>query len=142
MLAYAHMEMRQYHCAIECLDECAEIAEDKVPDVYFRRSQARTYNRYSTYDELNLALDDIEKAIKLKSEEKIYKEHKEILLNIIKEKSEEKLKNIRKLIERGRRSRGDIDSAGYDLNECILMNLNSKRLSRGTDTATRMGVRL
>ena len=119
MLAYAHMEMRQYHCAIECLDECAEIAEDKVPDVYFRRSQARTYNRYSTYDELNLALDDIEKAIKLKSEEKIYKEHKEILLNIIKEKSEEKLKNIRKLIERGRRSRGDIDSAGYDLNECI-----------------------
>ena len=119
MLAYAHMEMRQYHCALECLDECAEIAEDKVPDVYFRRSQARTYNRYSTYDELNLALDDIEKAIKLKSEEKIYKEHKEILLNIIKEKSEEKLKNIRKLIERGRRSRGDIDSAGYDLNECI-----------------------
>ena len=119
MLAYAHMEMRQYHCAIECLDECAEIAEDKVPDVYFRRSQARTYNRYSNDNELNLALNDIDKAIKLKNEENIYKEHKKILETIIKERNEEKLKNIRKLIQRGKRSRGDIDSAGFNLSECI-----------------------
>ncbi len=82
-LSYAYMELRHYSDALDCLNECAEVAEDKLPDVYLRRSQARTYNKRSTDEELDKAMKDIDKAIGLKPEEEIYKEHKEILKNIM-----------------------------------------------------------
>jgi tetratricopeptide (TPR) repeat protein len=84
-MSYAYMELRHYNEAIECLDECLNFAEDKVPDIYFRRSQAKTYNKYSSDRDLEEAMMDIEKALSLK-EEIIYSEHKEILEKIISEK--------------------------------------------------------
>jgi tetratricopeptide (TPR) repeat protein len=73
------MELRHYSEAIDCLDEALAIAEDKLPDLYFRRSQARTYNKFSDNEELEKAMQDIDKAIELK-DEPLYKEHKDILL--------------------------------------------------------------
>ena len=64
-MAYCHIELRQYSNAIECLDECEETCGDLVPDVFFRRAQARMLNRFSNEEELNKAKNDIEKAIKL-----------------------------------------------------------------------------
>lgn len=58
------MELRQYTNAIECLDECEELAGNLVPDVYFRRAQARMYNKNSTNEDMEKAKEDIEKAIK------------------------------------------------------------------------------
>jgi tetratricopeptide (TPR) repeat protein len=84
-LSYAYMEARHYTDAIDCLDEALEIAEDKVPDLYFRRSQARTYNSYSNEDEYEKAMADIDKAISLK-ENPLYEEHKKILQDIIEKK--------------------------------------------------------
>jgi hypothetical protein len=84
-LCYAYIELRHYSDAIDCCDEAAAIAEDKVADVYFRRSQARTYNTYSSEEELQKALQDIETAISLKSDP-IYEEHKDILIKIIDKK--------------------------------------------------------
>jgi len=84
-LASAYMELRHYSEVIQCLNECLTIAGDKVPDIYFRRSQARTYNRGSSDEELTLAKEDIEKAISLKKET-IYVEHQERLLKIIEER--------------------------------------------------------
>ena len=37
---------------IECLDECEETCGDLVPDVFFRRAQARMLNKFSTEEDL------------------------------------------------------------------------------------------
>ena len=78
-MAYCHIELRQYSNAIECLDECEETCGDLVPDVFFRRAQARMLNRFSNDEELNKAKNDIEKAIKLgeKYNEEIKKKYGE-----------------------------------------------------------------
>ena len=65
VIAYCHMELRQYTNAIECLDECEEIGKNLVPDIFFRRAQARMFNKRSTDEELQKAKADIEKAIQL-----------------------------------------------------------------------------
>ena len=64
IMAYCHMELRQYTNAIECLDECEELAGNLVPDVFFRRAQARMFNKNSTDEDLLKAKDDLERAIK------------------------------------------------------------------------------
>lgn len=92
-LSYSYMELRHYRHAIECLDECLEIAGDKVPDLYFRRSQARTYNKFSRDWELKKAKDDIEKAISLKKMP-IYTEHNEILDKIIDDNKKVKIERV------------------------------------------------
>ena len=79
IMAYCHMELRQYTNAIECLDECEEVAGNLVPDVFFRRAQARMFNRYSTDEDLKKAKEDIERAIKFgeKYNEEIKKKYGE-----------------------------------------------------------------
>ena len=84
-LSYAYMELRHYSDALDCLNEALEIAEDKVPDLYFRRSQVRTYNAYSEEEEYEKAMADIEKAISLKNDV-LYTEHKSILEELISKK--------------------------------------------------------
>jgi len=81
------MELRHYKDALDCLNECEVEAGDKVADVFFRRSQVRTYNKLSSDEDFKLALFDIKKAISLKPEIKIYNKHLEILNKII-EKNE------------------------------------------------------
>lgn len=91
-LSYAYMELRHYTDALECLNECIDIAEDKVADLFFRRSQARAYNKYSTQEEYDLAMADIEKAISIK-DDPLFKEHKEKIIKIIEQKECLQLEN-------------------------------------------------
>ncbi|MCQ2821329.1 MAG: hypothetical protein MJ252_29055, partial [archaeon] len=119
IMAYAHMELREYSVAIECLDECVEVAEDKVADVYFRRSQARTYNKFSKAEDYEKAMKDIEKAIELKPEEEIYKQHKEILEKIINDKAEAELNSVRNLIEKIKRKREKIKELHLEINDML-----------------------
>lgn len=121
-MAYAHMELREYSMAIECLDECVEVAEDKVADVYFRRSQARTYNRFSKAKDYEMAMADIDKAIELKPEEPIYKEHKEKLNKIISERIQAQVASIKKLIERVKRKKEKVKEFNIDIDEVIFAN--------------------
>jgi hypothetical protein len=123
-LSYSYMELRHYNDAIQCLDECLPICGDKVPDVYFRRSQARTYNKNSTDEELALAEKDIEKAISLKTE-KIYQEHKDILKKIVEERKTQRKEKIVKLIS----------SAEYSLNKIKerKMSIDQYFFNRGND---------
>jgi len=81
--AYAYMELRHFSDALDCLDEALLIAKDRVPDLFFRRSQARCFNKFSDDEEFILAKNDIEKAILLKKDEIIYKEHLNILNKLI-----------------------------------------------------------
>ena len=79
IMAYCFMELRHYSSAIGCLDECEKIAGDLVPDVFFRRAQARLNNKNSNDLEMKKAKEDIDKAIKLgeKYNEDIRKEYDE-----------------------------------------------------------------
>lgn len=93
-LGYAYMELRHFSEAIDCFDEALEVAGDRVPDLFFRRSQARTYNKYSTDEDFEQAKADIEKAIELKKDEIIFKEHLDILNKIVEKNYEEKFSKI------------------------------------------------
>lgn len=88
------MELHHYTEALECLNECLEYYSDS-PDVYFRRSQARIYNKFSMEESNLLALIDIKKAIKLKSiEDKMYQEHLEKVEERIKQVKNENIARI------------------------------------------------
>jgi hypothetical protein len=102
-LSSAYMELRHYSDSLDCLDECIQIAEEKVPDLFFRRSQARTFNKTSNQMELELAMQDIEKAISLK-DEAIYKEHKQTLQKILKERQDVFNENRERILTKVKKS--------------------------------------
>lgn len=93
-LGYTYMELRHFSEAIDCFDEALEVAGDRVPDLYFRRSQARVYNKYSREEDYELARADALKAIELKKDEIIFKEHLDILNKIMEKSFEEKFSKI------------------------------------------------
>lgn len=62
-LSYCYMNIRDYKEAIKCLDEAEELLGEKIPDIFYRRSQARLFNKDSNYSDLLSALKDINKAI-------------------------------------------------------------------------------
>ena len=118
-MAYCHIELRQYSYAIECLDECEETCGNLVPDVFFRRAQARMLNKFSTEEDLAKANEDIEKAIKFGEhynaeikkkygeginyykrplELEIYYQTKKKLEKIIEEKLDSKIYNLKRLL--------------------------------------------
>ena len=118
-MAYCHIELRQYSNAIECLDECEETCGDLVPDVFFRRAQARMLNKFSSEEDLEKAKADLDKAIKLgeKYNEEIIKKYgtginyyrKPIDLELYKETK----KKMEKIVE------DRIDSKAYNLRRLI-----------------------
>ncbi len=94
-LSYAYMELKHYSEAIDCINESFEYAGDKVPDLYFRRAQAVCYNKYSSDEDYKKALEDINKAIKLKKEkEPIYQEFLDKFKIVIETKKKEELEKI------------------------------------------------
>lgn len=86
-LAYCYIHLRHYKEAILCLNESTSYAKASMVDVLFRRSQARMYNRFSNYEELNLALKDAQEAKKLKPDEQVIEEN----LKRIKQHMEDKI---------------------------------------------------
>jgi tetratricopeptide (TPR) repeat protein len=118
-LAAAYMELRHYSEAVDCLDECIEIAMDKVPDLYFRRSQARTYNKYSTKEQLEKARQDIEKAIQLKEEEPMYKEHKAILEKTVQQIKDTEKERAEKIMNKAKKSYQKIKDKHLNIDEVI-----------------------
>ena len=92
------MNLRDYKEAIKCLDEAEQILGEKISDIFFRRSQARFYNKDSTYEDLNLALKDINKAISnLKNE--IFKDDYLKLFDLIKSHLETKKSELERNIK-------------------------------------------
>lgn len=125
-LANAYMELRHYSEAVKCFDECLEIAQDRVPDLYFRRSQARACNRCSSDSDLALAKADIEKAISLKGSESIYHEHNEKLKKIIEDKKVSDVKRtegtielIKDLIKKAKATEIRLKERGVKFEDCF-----------------------
>lgn len=97
--SYTYINLRNYNEAISCLNEAIHYANDRVPDLYFRRSQARMLNKYNhnCEEELELAVQDIETALRLR-DDKIFKEHREKLIKLIEEKKNDDINKIRSKI--------------------------------------------
>ena len=148
IMAYCFIELRHYTSAISCLDECEQIAGDLVPDVFFRRAQARMHNKNSNESEILKAKADIEKAIKLGEQFNIdikkeydetspiykriidleiyYKTQKK-LDNIINSKIEKKIYGIRRIIGK------IVDKEHQNLRHEEAMLIESLVLSRKED---------
>lgn len=89
-MSYAFIELRHYSSAIESLTECISLSDNLLSEAYFRRSQARLYNKKSKTEDLFFALADIKKAISINKDSKIYLfQHKAITKKIEDVKAEE-----------------------------------------------------
>lgn len=125
-LLYSYLELRHYSCAMACANECIIYSDENFPDVYFRRAQIRTYNKFSNQEQLLSALDDILKA-RTKNSNKIYFEHYILLLNQIDSKKNEVKDRLSEFISMGKEfiinnncSHREIDKTTFDLQYKIL----------------------
>lgn len=133
-MSAVYLERRHYSEAIKCLDEAEEIAGDKLPDVFFRRSQARTYNKYSSIEDLETAMTDLEKAfvsleefntrnkdnfMSKNNNKEIYSQHKEKLLKIIEKRVSEKNEKFKCLVHHTKESLKLVKEKNKNVNECF-----------------------
>lgn len=133
-MSSVYLERRHFSEAIKCLDEAEEIAGNKVPDVFFRRCQARTYNKYSKIEDLEKAKEDMEKAFESLKEfnEKnkdnymsknnnmqIYTEHKERLLKIIEKKLQIKSSKFKTIFNHSKESLKLVKERNKNVKECF-----------------------
>jgi tetratricopeptide (TPR) repeat protein len=118
-LAFCHMHLRNFTEALRCLEESLSYAENKVPELYFRRSQVRMYNKDSTIDDLNLALEDIYKAIEMNKEEKRFDDHLKILKIYMQEKESSEKENILRLFTNVRFAYNKIKEKNYNIEDYV-----------------------
>ena len=66
---YCHLH--HYSLALQCIEDCFKLT-DKVSQVYLRKAQALIFNKSCTLEEAKEAKRCMEKALELKSTEKIF----------------------------------------------------------------------
>jgi tetratricopeptide (TPR) repeat protein len=128
-LSYAYMELRHYTEAIDTLDEALSIAEDKVPDLFFRRSQARACNKFSDNEELEKAMQDIDKAISLK-DDPLYHEHKQFLNKIKEERAKKGIQRTERILEKAKKSYQKVKDRHVDRDEIIFCKKDKDALTQ------------
>ena len=79
---YAFMKLFFYEEAYRCFNYAIEIAP-VAADAYLRRSQVVMYNKESSMDDLKEAVNDSNKALEKRPNDKFYKQHKADLENVI-----------------------------------------------------------
>lgn len=99
-MSYAYLELRHYSSALDCANECISYADDNFPDVYFRRSQVRTFNKFSDQEQLLLALADVQKALSI-NKNKLYLQHLNLLNNLIEVRKNEQKEKISNFLNQG-----------------------------------------
>lgn len=77
-LGCAYLKLSHYSAAITAIDDGLKL-NNMTSQLYFRRSQARAYNKSSTLEDLKKAKEDIEKAIEVKHYEKLFQQEPGIL---------------------------------------------------------------
>ena len=78
-MGYCYIHLCSFSEAIECFNEAFKYVDDECPDFYFRRAQAKIYNKCSSLNDLKSALGDLNKALSRKISfhaEIILREHK------------------------------------------------------------------
>jgi tetratricopeptide (TPR) repeat protein len=128
-LAYAYMELRHYTEAVDTLDEAISIAEEKIPDLFFRRSQARACNKFSDNEELEKAMQDIDKAISLK-DDPLYHEHKQNLIKIKDEKIKKGIERAEKILNKAKKSYQKVKDRHVNREEVIFCKKDKDALTQ------------
>jgi ribosomal protein L12E/L44/L45/RPP1/RPP2 len=77
-LSCAYLKLNHYSTAIVAIEEAMKL-NNASSQLYFRRSQARAYNKGSSLEDLYKAKEDIEKAIEIKHYEKLFQQEPGIL---------------------------------------------------------------
>jgi len=91
--AIIYMKLSHFKEAVKCCNDALRLTKQSA-DVFYRKSQALTYNKCSNFEMLEQALSDINTAIQMRPNQENYKKHKEILENTIKGKTEYEQKQI------------------------------------------------
>jgi len=77
-LAACYLKLSHYSTALVAIEEGMKL-NHATSQLYFRRSQARAYNKGATLEDLYKAKEDIEKAIEIKHYEKLFQQEPGIL---------------------------------------------------------------
>ena len=128
-LSYAYMELRQYTEVIDTLDEAISIAEDKVPDLFFRRSQARACNKFSDNEELEKAMQDIDKAISLK-DDPLYHEQKQFLNKVKEDRIKKAAQRTDRILEKAKKSYQKVKDKHVSRDEIIFCKKDKDALTQ------------
>lgn len=82
LLGVCYMKLNHYALANQAIEESIKIY-DKSTQLFYRKSQTISYNKWSTLEELEKAKKDIENAIEMKKYEKIFTESQPGILKIM-----------------------------------------------------------
>ena len=97
-MSYCYIHLRAYSEAVKCLNEAFEYDNEDLPDLYFRRGQARMYNKYSTINDLMLAKKDFNNARVRKPDEPTIEEQYKIFCEMVKKKENDQVEKISRML--------------------------------------------
>jgi tetratricopeptide (TPR) repeat protein len=98
-MSYCYLKLHYHTEALKCLDYAIELAP-VAADAYLRRSQVRMYNKLASISELKLALEDINIAIEKRPKDKLYKQHKELVNETIRNQIAKEVVLVSKLVQK------------------------------------------
>jgi hypothetical protein len=123
-MGYCYIHLCSFSEAIECFNEAFKYVDDDCPDFYFRRAQARIYNKASTLNDLKNALGDLNKALSRKityHSEILLREHK-LVQELISKKEEQICLIPIKLLNNFRYAMNKIKKNNLDIKDYIINN--------------------
>ena len=123
-MGYCYIHLCSFSEAIECFNEAFKYVDDDCPDFYFRRAQAKIYNKCSKLQDLRSALSDLNKALSRKitfHAEIILREHKFVQELINKKEEQISLVPI-KLLNNFRFAMNKIKKNNLNIQDYIINN--------------------
>ena len=123
-MGYCYIHLCSFSEAIECFNEAFKYVDDECPDFYFRRAQAKIYNKLSTLKDLKSALGDLNKALSRKitfHSDIILREHKFVQQLINKKEEQISLVPI-KLLNNFRFAMNKIKKNNLNIQDYIINN--------------------
>ena len=123
-MGYCYIHLCSFSEAIQCFNEAFKYVDDECPDFYFRRAQAKIYNKYSNLQDLRSALGDLNKALSRKISmhaDIILREHKLVQQLINKKEEQISLVPI-KLLNNFRFAMNKIKKNNLNIQDYIIKN--------------------
>ena len=123
-MGYCYIHLCSFSEAIECFNEAFKYVDDECPDFYFRRAQAKIYNKASTLNDLKNALGDLNKALSRKityHSEILLREHK-LVQELISKKEEQICLIPIKLLNNFRYAMNKIKKNNLNIKDYIINN--------------------
>ena len=123
-MGYCYIHLCSFSEAIECFNEAFKYVDDDCPDFYFRRAQAKIYNKSSNLKDLKNALGDLNKALSRKitfHSEILLREHK-LVQELINKKEEQMCLIPIKLLDNFRYAMNKIKKNNLNIQDYIINN--------------------